>query len=187
MSTKAHLAMAADGALRLVSADGEDGGLLPDWGTGNNGSVSTAMASSFLNGPGALWHGWSSAWPGRVIGVAGPLADLATQVSLGLPGIPGPLQLQGRGSGRTPPGAGGPKLQVRLSPAGRAASRRWSGPGPAGPGRAHRCRRRCGPGSPPPSARSPPAPGRDDRCRGAGKNGVRDPTRLSARALIPAG
>ena len=42
---------------------------------GNNRAVSTAMASSFLNAGTA--GGWS-AWPERVVGVAGPLADLAT-------------------------------------------------------------------------------------------------------------
>src|SRR5260370_41757494 len=58
-------------------------------GAGNNGPVSTATASSFLNA------GERSAWPERVVGVAGPLADLAALVSLGLPGVPGPLQLRG--------------------------------------------------------------------------------------------
>ena len=38
--------------------------------------------------------GWS-AWPERVVGVARPLAGLAALVPLGLPGVPGPLQLQG--------------------------------------------------------------------------------------------
>jgi hypothetical protein len=49
------------------------------------------MASSFLNGPGVR-HGWSLAWPERVAGAAGPLADLVALVSLGPPGVPGPLQ-----------------------------------------------------------------------------------------------
>ena len=53
-------------------------------------------------------------WPERVAGAAGPLADLAALVSLGLPGIPGPLQLRSRGSRQPPPGAEGPELQVRL-------------------------------------------------------------------------
>src|SRR5260370_23777600 len=36
------------------------------WGAGNNGPISTAMASSFLNGPGVCCGmGWSSAWPDR--------------------------------------------------------------------------------------------------------------------------
>ena len=84
-------------------------------GAGNNGPVSTATASSFLNGPGVRGGtGWPLAWPERVVGVAGPLADLAALVSLGLPGIPGPLQLRGRGSGQPPAGAEGPELQVRL-------------------------------------------------------------------------
>jgi len=66
------------------------------WGTGNNGPVSTATASSFLNGPGVrCGAGWSSAGPKRVIGVAGPLADLAALVPLGLPGVPGSLLLRG--------------------------------------------------------------------------------------------
>jgi len=53
--------------------------LAPTRGAGNNAPISTAVASSFLNGPWcALWHGWSLAWPERVAGVAGPLADLAT-------------------------------------------------------------------------------------------------------------
>jgi hypothetical protein len=65
-------------------------------GAGNNRPVSTAMASSFLNCPGVrCGTGWSSARPERVVGVAGPLADLAALVSLGLPGVPGPLQLRG--------------------------------------------------------------------------------------------
>ena len=69
-------------------------------GAGNNRAVSTATASSFLNCPGgAVARGWSLAWPERVAGVAGPLADLAALVSPGLPGVPGPLQLRGRGSG----------------------------------------------------------------------------------------
>ena len=38
-------------------------------------------------------------WPERVAGAARPLADLAALVSLGLPGIPGPLQLRSRGAG----------------------------------------------------------------------------------------
>ena len=65
-------------------------------GAGNNRAVSTATASSFLNCPGVRGGtGWSLAWPERVVGVAGPLADLAALVSLGLPGVPGPLQLRG--------------------------------------------------------------------------------------------
>src|ERR1039457_2055563 len=49
---------------------------------GNNGPVSTARASSFLKCPGgAVARGWSLAWPERVVGVAGPLADLAALVS----------------------------------------------------------------------------------------------------------
>jgi hypothetical protein len=84
-------------------------------GAGNNGPVSTAAASSLLNGPGVrCGMGWSSAGPERVIGVTGPLADLAALMPLGLPGVPGPLQLRGRGSG-PPPGAEGPELQVRRS------------------------------------------------------------------------
>jgi len=72
------------------------------------------MASSFLNGPGVrCGTRWSLA-PERVVGAAGPLADLAALVALGLPGIPGPLQLWGRGGGQPPPGAEGPELQVRL-------------------------------------------------------------------------
>ena len=63
------------------------------WGAGNNRPMSTATASSFLNAAGT---GWSLAWPERVAGVAGPLADLAALVSLGLPGVPGPLQLRSR-------------------------------------------------------------------------------------------
>jgi len=44
------------------------------WGAGNNGAVSTAMASSFLNCPGgAVARGWSLASPERVAGVAGPV------------------------------------------------------------------------------------------------------------------
>jgi hypothetical protein len=64
---------------------------------GNDGPVSTAKASSFLNCPGVRGGtgGWSLAWPERVVGVAGPLVNLAALVSLGLPGVPGPLQLQG--------------------------------------------------------------------------------------------
>ena len=38
--------------------------------------------------------GWS-AWPERVAGVPWPLAGLAALVSLGLPGVPGPLPEQG--------------------------------------------------------------------------------------------
>ena len=54
-------------------------------GAGNNGPVSTATASSFLNCPGVRYGtGWSSAWPERVVAVAGPLADLAASVSPGL-------------------------------------------------------------------------------------------------------
>jgi hypothetical protein len=65
-------------------------------GAGNNGPVSAVTACSFLNGPGVrCGMGWSSAWPERVIGVAGPLADLAALIPLGLPGVPGPLQLRG--------------------------------------------------------------------------------------------
>jgi hypothetical protein len=65
-------------------------------GAGRNGPVSTAAASSFLNCPGVrCGTGWSSAWPERVVAVAGPLADLAAPVSPGLPGVPGPLQLPG--------------------------------------------------------------------------------------------
>jgi hypothetical protein len=65
-------------------------------GAGSNGPVSTATASSFLNCPGVrCGTGWSSAWPERVVAVAGPLADLAASVSPGLPGVPGPLQLPG--------------------------------------------------------------------------------------------
>ncbi len=83
-------------------------------GAGNNGPVSTAKASSFLNCPGGAVARGALAWPERVVGVAGPLADLASLVSLGLPGVPGPLQLRGRGSGQPPSGAEGPELQVRL-------------------------------------------------------------------------
>ena len=62
-------------------------------GAGNNGPVNTVTASSFLNAGTRV--GWS-AWPERVVGVAGPWADLAALVSLGLPGgVPGPLQLRG--------------------------------------------------------------------------------------------
>jgi hypothetical protein len=43
---------------------------------------------------GSAARGWSSAWPERVVGVAGALADLAALVSLGLPGVPGLLQLR---------------------------------------------------------------------------------------------
>jgi len=68
----------------------------PKRGGGNNGPASTAMASSFLNSPGVRCStGWSLAWPERVVGVAGPLAGLAALVSLGLPCVPGPLQLRG--------------------------------------------------------------------------------------------
>src|SRR5580692_8655366 len=82
---------------------------------GNNGPVSTATASSFLNGPGVRGGtGWPLAFPERVVGVAGPLADLAALVPFGLPGVPGPLQLRGRGSGQPTAGAEGPELQVRL-------------------------------------------------------------------------
>src|SRR5208282_6759918 len=77
----------------------------PSRGAGNNRPMSTATASSFLNAAGT---GWSLAWPERVVGVAGPLADLAALVSLGLPGVPGPLQLRGRGGGQLPPGAESP-------------------------------------------------------------------------------
>jgi hypothetical protein len=71
------------------------------------------MASSFLNCPGgAVARGWSLAWPGcrcgRVVG------QFTALVSLGLPGVPGRLQLRGRGSGQSPSGAEGPELQVRL-------------------------------------------------------------------------
>ena len=59
------------------------------------------------------WHGWSSAWPERVVGAAGPLADLAAPVSLGLAGIPGPLRLRGRGRGQPPLGAEDLEFQVR--------------------------------------------------------------------------
>jgi hypothetical protein len=84
------------------------------WGAGKNGSVSTATASSFLNCPGVrCGTGWSLAWPERVAGAAGPPTDLAAPVSPGLPGVPGPLQLRGRGSGQPPSGAEGPELQVR--------------------------------------------------------------------------
>jgi hypothetical protein len=65
-------------------------------GAGNNGPVSTARVSSFLNCPGgAVTRGWSLAWPERVVGVAGSLVNFAALVSLGLPGVPGPLQLRG--------------------------------------------------------------------------------------------
>jgi len=86
---------------------------VPSGGAGNNGPVSTAVASSFLNGPGALRSGRPLARPERVTGVAGPLADLAALVSPSLPGIPGPLQVRDWGSGQPPPGAEGPELQVR--------------------------------------------------------------------------
>jgi bifunctional DNA primase/polymerase-like protein len=65
----------------------------PDGGAGNNRAVSTVTASSFLNAAGRL-GGWS-AWPERVVGIARPLAGLAALVSLGLPRVPGPLQLRG--------------------------------------------------------------------------------------------
>ena len=46
----------------------------PFWGAGNNGAVSTARASSFLNCPGVHGGtGWSLAWPERVAGVAGSI------------------------------------------------------------------------------------------------------------------
>jgi hypothetical protein len=66
-----------------------------DRGADKNHAMNTAIASSFLNGPGVrCGTGWSSAGPERVIGAAGPLADLAALVPLGLPGVPGALQLQ---------------------------------------------------------------------------------------------
>src|SRR5437667_419799 len=83
-------------------------------GAGKNGVIgtaSTARASAFLNCPGVrCGTGWSSAWPERVAGAAGPLADLAALVSPGLPGVPGPLQLRGRGSAQAP---GAPSTAVR--------------------------------------------------------------------------
>ena len=55
-----------------------------------------------------------------------------------------------------------------FGPRGQAAPRRWSDPGPGGPGRARRGRRRHGPGPPAtPAGRSPPAPAQDDRSPGA--------------------
>jgi len=39
--------------------------------------------------------GVSLAWPERVVGVAGSLVNFAAPVSLGLPGVLGPLQLRG--------------------------------------------------------------------------------------------
>jgi hypothetical protein len=47
----------------------------------------------------ALWHGWPSARPERVIGVAGPSADLAALVWLCLLCVPGSLQLGCREAG----------------------------------------------------------------------------------------
>src|SRR6266567_2978064 len=73
------------------------------------------MASSFLNCPGVRsGTGVVVSVAERVAGVAGPLADLAALVPPGLPGVPGPLQLRGRGSGQPPSDAEGPELQVRL-------------------------------------------------------------------------
>lgn len=104
-----------------------------------------------------------------------PPADPAALVAPGLPGIPGPLQLRVRGkraaAGCRRPGTPGPARPAAggIRPAGLAAPRRCSGPGPAGPGRAHRCRRRRGPRSPPASAGwSPPAPAQGDRRPDAG-------------------
>lgn len=63
-------------------------------GAGNNGVMNRIRPSSFPERPWcALWHGWSLAWPERVVDVAGPLAALAALVSLGPPSIPSPLQL----------------------------------------------------------------------------------------------
>src|SRR6266516_5605504 len=72
------------------------------------------MASSFLNCPGVRsGTGVAVSVAERVAGVAGPLADLAALVPPDLPGVPGPLQLRGRGGGQPPAGAEGPGLQVR--------------------------------------------------------------------------
>ena len=89
---------------------------------GNNGPVSTARASSFLNCAGGVfpelcwWRGgtgWSLAWPERVAGVARPLVHLAAPVSPGLPGVPGPLRLRDGGGGQPLARAEGPQLTVR--------------------------------------------------------------------------
>ena len=88
---------AGAGGRRLILAASRAGqppaapGAPPNRGIGNNGPVSTARASSFLNCPGgAVARWWSLAWPERVASVAGPLVNLAAPVSLGLPGVPGP-------------------------------------------------------------------------------------------------
>ena len=81
-------ALKALGARRQCTAQA-----IPVSGCGNNRPVSIAIASSFLNWC-FLWQEWSLAWPERVAGVAGPLADLATLLSVGLPGIPGSLELR---------------------------------------------------------------------------------------------
>jgi len=109
-------------------------------GTGNNRAVSTAAASSFLGGPGLRrGTGWSSARPERVAGVAGPLGGLAALVS---PGVPGPLQLRGRGSGS--------RRRVQKARNSRSAGRRRRpARGPGGTAAVSRSRT-AGPGEPVP-------------------------------------